>query len=91
MQQQDWEYVSPKRKPAPKPKSKEAVTVARREGLQIDTHKKFEAGTNSHRPQPAIAAKKLENDDEDAKSMNLLLSIHNQSNKLQQSPKLTVR
>jgi len=64
MQGQDWEEVIIRKRP-PKLSAKQAPIEAKRAGLEVETHKKYDAGKNKAHV-PVIAAKKLE-EDEDVK------------------------
>eukprot|EP01111_Echinosteliopsis_oligospora_P007870 TRINITY_DN231_c0_g1_i1.p1 TRINITY_DN231_c0_g1~~TRINITY_DN231_c0_g1_i1.p1 ORF type:complete len:139 (-),score=54.85 TRINITY_DN231_c0_g1_i1:45-461(-) len=66
MQGQDWTEVVIRKK-TPKPSGAGAVDQARRAGMQVDTQKKFDAGSNKQRAGPAVSAKKLEDDDSEVK------------------------
>eukprot|EP01110_Echinostelium_bisporum_P013136 TRINITY_DN8462_c0_g1_i1.p1 TRINITY_DN8462_c0_g1~~TRINITY_DN8462_c0_g1_i1.p1 ORF type:complete len:156 (+),score=69.85 TRINITY_DN8462_c0_g1_i1:44-469(+) len=66
MSGQDWTEVVIRKK-AVKPSGAGAAEVARRSGMDVETHKKYEGGTNKQGKGPAISAKKIEDEDGEVK------------------------
>jgi len=79
--EQDWaEVVIRKKKPQPK-NNDQALQVARQEGTQVETVKKYNAGKNTSTKPQAMNAKKLDDETEELSHDRL---SHNVALKIQQ-------
>lgn len=77
MSESDWDTVTVLRKKVPKPstlKSQQAVNMAQRKGIPVETSKKFGAATNK-KPSTSLNTAKLDRETEELKHNTIGLDV----------------